>query len=203
MLARRPLSGNELLAVCGALLAHGTDLDAKGVGTHNCPVQRIILVADRGLLSVDHLAMLDGLKVGDQPLEYIVAVPGRRYAEFVDVLAEVQPLCVGVGVGADAELIGEVLWTPAKAKDSPQKRLVWAHDPQRAAEQSTQRALDGRQIALGDQRGRLDAPRGGAALQELGRHRARLPCAQERPEAGQSRPPPPAGVKQSGNATFA
>ena len=105
--------------------------------TRNYPVQRIILVADRGLLSVDNLAMLDGLKVGDQPLEYIVAVPGRRYAEFVDVLAEVQPLCVGVG----AELIGEVPWTPAKAKDSPEKRLVWAHDPQRAAEQSTQREL--------------------------------------------------------------
>ena len=105
--------------------------------TRNHPVQRIILVADRGLLSVDNLAMLDGLKVGDRPLEYIVAVPGRRYAEFVDVLAEVQPLCVGVG----AELIGEVPWTPAKAKDSPEKRLVWAHDPQRAAEQSTQREL--------------------------------------------------------------
>ena len=57
--------------------------------TRNYPVQRIILVADRGLLSVDNLAMLDGLKVGNQPLEYIVAVPGRRYAEFVDVLAEV------------------------------------------------------------------------------------------------------------------
>jgi len=105
--------------------------------TRNYPVQRIILVADRGLLSVDNLAMLDGLKVGNQPLEYIVAVPGRRYAEFVDVLAEVQPLCVG----ADAELIGEVPWTPAKAKDSPKKRLVWAHDPQRAVEQSTQREL--------------------------------------------------------------
>ena len=105
--------------------------------TRNYPVQRIIVVADRGLLSVDNLAMLDGLKVGDQPLEYIVAVPGRRYAEFVDVLAQVQPLCVG----ASAELIGEVPWTPAKAKDSPQKRLVWAHDPQRCAEQSSQREL--------------------------------------------------------------
>ena len=47
------------------------------------------------------------------------------------------PLCVG----ADAELIGEVPWTPAKAKDSPKKRLVWAHDPQRALEQSTQREV--------------------------------------------------------------
>lgn len=107
--------------------------------TRNYPVQRIILVADRGLLSVDNLSMLDALKVGEQPLEYIVAVPGRRYAEFVQVLAEAQPLCVG----ATAQVVGEVSWSPAKAKarakDSPPKRLVWAHDPRRAAEQSAQR----------------------------------------------------------------
>jgi transposase len=124
--------------VWGGNVAETTTLaSAIAEVTRNYPVQRIILVADRGLLSVDNLAMLDGLKVGDRPLEYIVAVPGRRYAEFVDLLAEVQPLCVG----ASAELIGEVPWTPAKAKDSPMKRLVWAHDPLRAAEQSTQRDL--------------------------------------------------------------
>ena len=33
LLARRPTSSNELLAVYGALLAHGTDIDAKGVGS--------------------------------------------------------------------------------------------------------------------------------------------------------------------------
>ncbi|MBP6466115.1 MAG: Tn3 family transposase, partial [Rubrivivax sp.] len=33
LLARRPSSSNELLAVYGALLAHGTELDAKGVGS--------------------------------------------------------------------------------------------------------------------------------------------------------------------------
>jgi len=33
LLARRPSSSSELLAVYGALLAHGTDLDAKGVGS--------------------------------------------------------------------------------------------------------------------------------------------------------------------------
>ena len=33
LLARRPSSNNELLAIYGALLAHGTDLDAKGVGS--------------------------------------------------------------------------------------------------------------------------------------------------------------------------
>jgi TnpA family transposase len=33
LLACRPSSSNELLAIYGALLAHGTDLDAKGVGS--------------------------------------------------------------------------------------------------------------------------------------------------------------------------
>ena len=33
LLARRPSSSNELLAIYGALLAHGTDLDARGVGS--------------------------------------------------------------------------------------------------------------------------------------------------------------------------
>ena len=105
--------------------------------TRNYPVQRIILVADRGLLSVDNLAMLDALKVAGGPLEYIVAVPGRRYAEFVQVLADVQPPCVA----ATVEVIGEVPWSPAKAKEPSAKRLVWAHDPLRAAEQSQQRQV--------------------------------------------------------------
>ena len=40
LLSRRPTSSHELLAVYGALLAHGTDNDAKGVGSmipgHRC-----------------------------------------------------------------------------------------------------------------------------------------------------------------------
>jgi len=94
-------------------------------------------VADRRLLSVDNLAMLAGLKVGDRALEYIVAVPGRRYAEFTQVFAGVQPLCVA----ATAERVGEVPWSPAKAKQPSIKRLVWAHDPRRAAEESAKRQL--------------------------------------------------------------
>lgn len=54
----------------------------------------------------------------------IVAVPGRRYAECVEVLADVQPLCAA----ASTEVVGEVPWSPAKAKDSVLKRLMWAHD---------------------------------------------------------------------------
>ena len=50
--------------------------------TRNYPVQRIILVVDRGLLSVDNLAMLDALKVADRPLEYIVAVQAGATRSF-------------------------------------------------------------------------------------------------------------------------
>ena len=52
------------------------------------PVKRIIAVADRGLLSIDNLADLQAMKLpSGQPLEFILAVPGRRYSEFVDLLA--------------------------------------------------------------------------------------------------------------------
>ena len=51
------------------------------------PVKRVIAVADRGLLSTDNLAELQAIRLpGSGPLEFILAVPGRRYAEFVDLL---------------------------------------------------------------------------------------------------------------------
>lgn len=122
------------------------------------PVQRLILVADRGLLSMDNLALLQGLKVGSgaaaRALEYIVAVPARRYNAFAAMLAPVQPACQASAV----EVIGEMPWPPSAgdaesnetldqadvtppiaAADLPALRLVWAHDPQRAAEQTAQR----------------------------------------------------------------
>ena len=46
------------------------------------PIRRVIVVADRGLLSLDNLDELQQIRIGEQPLEFILAVPGRRYAEF-------------------------------------------------------------------------------------------------------------------------
>ena len=128
---------------CGASNVAETSTLASAIAevTRNYPVQRIILVADRGLLSVGNLATLDALKVADGPLEYIVAVAGRRYAEFVQVLAEMQPLCVAAGVAATAEVVGEVPWSPARAKEPSVKRPVWADDPARANAQSQQRQV--------------------------------------------------------------
>jgi hypothetical protein len=50
------------------------------------PIQRVVLVADRGLLSLDNLQSLKEIKVGDRLLEFILAVPARRYGDFEDIL---------------------------------------------------------------------------------------------------------------------
>jgi hypothetical protein len=92
-------------------------------------VRRVILVADRGLLSLDNLAALQAVRLAAGPaLEFILAVPGRRYAEFAEVLATFAPT---PGPGATAEVIGEVAWQDL--------RLVVAHDPLRATQQTQRR----------------------------------------------------------------
>ena len=88
-------------------------------------LKRVVLVADRGLLSLDNLEALRAAQVRDgQPLEFILAVPGRRYGEFTGLLADFQARCKQ----ATDEVIGELKWNKL--------RLVVAHDPVRAQEQS-------------------------------------------------------------------
>jgi transposase len=102
-------------------------------------VKRIVLVADRGLLSLDNLAQLQQMKVGGKtgrPLEFILAVPGRRYAEFTELL---QPIHETHCAKATEEVMGETAWESAEQAGGQKLRLVWAHDPQRAAEQGSQR----------------------------------------------------------------
>jgi hypothetical protein len=92
------------------------------------PVKRIIAVADRGLLSIDNLADLQAMKLpSGQPLEFILAVPGRRYSEFVDLLTPGQTQCAN----AQQEVLQELAWN--------QLRLVVAHAPQAAREASAKR----------------------------------------------------------------
>ena len=91
-------------------------------------IRRLILVADRGLLSLDNLEALSALRMSEQqPLEFILAVPGRRYAEFAELL---QPFHEAIGSKTD-EQIGETRWQDY--------RLVVAHDPLRALEQTQER----------------------------------------------------------------
>ena len=94
------------------------------------PLKRVVLVADRGLLSVGNLEELDELQAQlkqdgrDVALEYILAVPAARYGDFADDLNRL---------------------SDAQRKESPtnqswcsetkwqDKRLVVAHDPEVAA----------------------------------------------------------------------
>ena len=49
------------------------------------PVQRVILVADRGLLSMDNIGELTAMAdQGGRKLEFILAVPARRYTDLVE-----------------------------------------------------------------------------------------------------------------------
>ncbi|WP_368737866.1 IS1634 family transposase [Massilia sp. CCM 8734] len=93
------------------------------------PVKRVIAVADRSLLSTDNLTELQAIQLpGGGALEFILAVPGRRYAHFVDLLAPFHgEHCTDV----NNELIGEVAWGNL--------RLIVAHDPDVAAQTSAKR----------------------------------------------------------------
>jgi transposase len=99
-------------------------------------IRRLIVVADRGLLSLDNLEELSKITLpvlaaqgahapsDTRPLEFILAVPGRRYAEFTGVLQGIQ----AKAAAATQEVIEEARWQGL--------RLVVAHHPQRAAEQT-------------------------------------------------------------------
>jgi transposase len=88
-------------------------------------IKRLIVVADRGLLSLDNIDELGKIKLpSGQALEFILAVPGRRYGEFVEVLQAFQ----GRAVTAEQEMVEETPWHGL--------RLVVAHHPQRAKEQT-------------------------------------------------------------------
>ncbi|MBP0628117.1 IS1634 family transposase [Cupriavidus sp. AcVe19-1a] len=93
------------------------------------PVKRVIVVADRGLLSIDNLAELQAMTLPDgAPLEFILAVPGRRYSDVVESLATFHAQhCLP----ASEEVLGEVPWNGL--------RLIVAQDPVVAQEKGAQR----------------------------------------------------------------
>ena len=93
------------------------------------PVKRVIAVADRGLLSVENLEELKTITLpsGGQ-LEFILAVPGRRYGEFAELL---EPLQTKQFDKATQEVLGEATWQ--------ELRLIVAHDPQTAQQAGAKR----------------------------------------------------------------
>lgn len=87
-------------------------------------IRRVVLVADRGLLSLDNLEALSEIRLeSGKPLEFILAVPGRRYSEFADLLRAFHDQRCSE---AEQEVVGELPWRAL--------RLVVAHDPEVAAE---------------------------------------------------------------------
>jgi len=97
----------------------------KKVLTRFAHIKRLIVVADRGLLSLDNMEELAKIKLPrGQALEFILAVPGRRYGEFAQVL---QALQAKAGAATE-EIIDETRWQGM--------RLVVAHHPERAKEQT-------------------------------------------------------------------
>jgi transposase len=92
------------------------------------PIQRVVLVADRGLLSLDNLQQISEIQVGERTLEFILAVPARRYADFEAILGDFHHSAC---TQATEEVTGEFQWQGY--------RLVVAHRPDIAREQSDKR----------------------------------------------------------------
>jgi transposase len=86
-------------------------------------IRRVVLVADRGLLSLDNLDALSEIRLeSGELLEFVLAVPGRRYSEFADLLGTFQIQCAEAG----QEMVSELPWRNL--------RLVVAHNPEVARE---------------------------------------------------------------------
>ena len=93
------------------------------------PIRRVIAIADRGLMSADNLEQLKTMGTpSGVALEYVLAVPGRRYGEFVELVSALHRTRF---VDAEDETVGELDWNG--------QRLIVAHDPERAAERTRKR----------------------------------------------------------------
>jgi transposase len=87
------------------------------------PIERVILVADRGLLSLDNIDALTSLaEQGGRTLEFILAVPARRYKELVETFRD---------MAFDEDDVVESRFSG--------HRLIVAHDTVRAVEQGDRR----------------------------------------------------------------
>lgn len=78
-------------------------------------IKRVIVVADRGLVNLDNMAELESLG-----LEFILAVPARRYSELIEQFATMT-------FPEDQASLQEHAWQS--------RRLIIAHDPERATTQ--------------------------------------------------------------------
>ena len=96
------------------------------------PLKRVVLIADRGLLSTANIDELNKLQTQlkkdgrDVAVEYILAVPAARYGDFAEDLQKLHK-----GQDATQEWCAETIWGDS--------RLVVAHDPVAANRRTTAR----------------------------------------------------------------
>lgn len=81
-------------------------------------IRRVVLVADRGLLSLDNLEAVKQIEVHGRPLEFLLAVPARRYGDFDELLGDFHRHSCR---RATEEIFGEFAWQGY--------RLAVAHRP--------------------------------------------------------------------------
>jgi hypothetical protein len=120
---------------------------------------RVVVVADRGMLSLDNVEALEALgREQELAVDYILAVPARRYGEFTDLMVDWHRRLEEESAETGEASVMEAPWQG--------RRLVIAHDPQRAAEQSQARQRRLKDLtALGDRLSkRLDEQDQGKAL---------------------------------------
>ncbi len=107
----------------------------QGIVTRLCerfPVKRLVFVADRAMISLDNLAELESLQVNGRSVEYILAVPARRYREMTKDLAELHRDLLEESRESGEESVREA--------EVDGRRLVVAHSPEIAKRARRMRA---------------------------------------------------------------
>ncbi len=95
-------------------------------------LKRVVVVADRGMLSLDNVDTLEALaEQQGLAVDYILAVPARRYGEFSDVMARLHPELAETAASSGDEAVAEARWQG--------RRVVVAHNPERAEQQTRAR----------------------------------------------------------------
>jgi transposase len=98
------------------------------------PIRRLVLVADRGMISFDNLEELETIELSrGRKVEYILAVPARRYREMTKDLGTLHQELLTESRKLKAEALREV--------EVDGRRLVVAHSPQIAKRSRRMRAI--------------------------------------------------------------
>jgi transposase len=107
----------------------------QGIVSRLCerfPVKRLVFVADRGMISLDNLAELESMTVNGRSVEYILAVPARKYREMIEDLPGMHRQLLSQSRETGQESVCEA--------EAGGRRLVMAHSPEIARRARRMRA---------------------------------------------------------------